>query len=131
MNVARLSPNGPYVCGGDLVIVDGASTTRTYQASLCRCGASRRKPWCDGMHNNVRFHDDGLLPASALPGRDGPGPVTLTVRPAGPLEIDGPLTLASTDGRSTSAGGRRLCRCGGSASKPWCDGSHRRNGFRD
>ena len=130
MNVARLSPNGPYVCGGDLAIVSVGETTRTWQASLCRCGASRRKPWCDGSHDNVRFHDAGLLPAGAAPGHDGPGRVTLTVQPDGPLEIDGPLTLASSDGRSASAAGRRLCRCGASATKPWCDDTHLRIGFR-
>ena len=130
MSVARLSPNGPYLCGGDLAIACGAEVRCTWQASLCRCGASQRKPWCDGSHDNVRFRDTGLLPAGEPSGRDAPGRVTITARPDGPLAVEGPLVLVSGDGRTASAAGRLLCRCGGSATKPWCDDSHRRNGFR-
>lgn len=129
MNVARMTPNGPYLCGGDLAIVSDAGTTLGYQASLCRCGASRRKPWCDGSHDNVRFVDAGLLPADAVAGRCGPGRVTIVASKDGPYEVGGPLTVASSDGRTSIGDARLLCRCGGSASKPWCDGSHRRNGF--
>ena len=38
--------------------------------------------------------------------------VTLTVRPNGPFRIDDP-------------NGVSLCRCGASANRPFCDGSHK------
>ena len=49
----------------------------------------------------------------------------------GPLQVRGNLEITSGTGpvvaRVTSA---RLCRCGGSATKPFCDGTHARIGFR-
>ena len=62
----------------------------------------------------------------------GDDSVTVTSCEDGPLLIRGPFTLLTQDGdvielgRATVA----LCRCGLSASKPFCDGSHKRAGFR-
>ena len=50
----------------------------------------------------------------------------------GPLFVTGGVTVIRTDGRSMEARNRvTLCRCGGSANKPLCDGSHKTNGFAD
>jgi CDGSH-type Zn-finger protein len=52
--------NGPLrVTGDDIVIKDVAGNTfglagRTV-ISLCRCGHSDNKPFCDGSHNRVGF----------------------------------------------------------------------------
>lgn len=54
-------------------------------------------------------------------------PVTITLCPDGPLLVRGPFELRDQDGmpidshRHTVA----LCRCGMSAIKPWCDGTHK------
>ncbi len=56
---------------------------------------------------------------------------TIKVRESGPYLVKGPLKLIDADGNAYAAAGQdvALCRCGGSATKPFCDGSHRRNGF--
>jgi CDGSH-type Zn-finger protein len=129
MTTAMIEQDGPYFCGGDLAIVTASGTRTTSQAVLCRCGGSANKPYCDGAHNRLRFTDAGTLPASAPPGRAGPGRVTITAQPGRSFKVEGPLTLASADGRTTTGDPMFLCRCGGSANKPFCDGTHRRNGF--
>jgi CDGSH-type Zn-finger protein/uncharacterized Fe-S cluster protein YjdI len=64
-------------------------------------------------------------------GPEEPVPVrnTVTVAPDGPLYLRGELEIETPDGvvRETRAA---LCRCGGSATKPFCDGSHGETGFR-
>jgi len=50
----------------------------------------------------------------------------------GPLRIEGEVELCDASGQSFGLGGRAaisLCRCGHSANKPFCDGSHGREGF--
>jgi len=57
---------------------------------------------------------------------------TVTVRNKGPLRLEGDITLVDQDGRAFGLGGRTvvsLCRCGHSANKPFCDGSHGKVGF--
>ena len=130
MNTILPAPDGPYFCSGDLRIVTAAGTRAASQATLCRCGGSANKPWCDSSHERLRFADPGLLPAGAPEGRAGPGTATVTPRPDGPLRIEGPVTSASQDGRASAGEHLVLCRCGGSATKPFCDGTHRRIGFR-
>lgn len=56
----------------------------------------------------------------------------ITVEADGPLFVDGPVRVVAADGTMIKDTDRTwLCRCGHSANKPFCDGSHRRNGFSD
>jgi CDGSH-type Zn-finger protein len=52
--------NGPYAAVGRIKLVgqsmgEGASTEHY---TLCRCGASKNKPFCDGRHGEIGFSDD-------------------------------------------------------------------------
>ena len=49
----------------------------------------------------------------------------------GPLYVRGPLPLNDAAGNSWEDAGHRyaLCRCGGSANKPYCDNTHVKMGF--
>ncbi len=59
--------------------------------------------------------------------------VKITVTENGPLSIKGPVILADQDGNQYDTAERKrvvLCRCGGSTTKPFCDGTHSRTGFQ-
>ena len=60
-----------------------------------------------------------------------PGAV-ITPYPDGPLIVRGRFVITGQDGQPVPAGRKTvaLCRCGKSANKPFCDGSHTRTGFR-
>lgn len=64
-------------------------------------------------------------------------PVIIRVKRNGPYLIEGSdvarLRIVGTGGQPlTPAPGRiALCRCGGSSTKPFCDGTHKRKGFTD
>jgi CDGSH-type Zn-finger protein len=61
------------------------------------------------------------------------GEVTITVRPNGPLRVEGPIKLIDFDGTPIDLAGKpavSLCRCGASAKKPFCDGMHSKIGFQ-
>jgi CDGSH iron-sulfur domain-containing protein 3 len=50
----------------------------------------------------------------------------------GPYQVKGPIRLVDHDNNVYDLEGRRthlLCRCGKSATKPFCDGTHKREGF--
>jgi CDGSH-type Zn-finger protein len=52
-------PNGPYRVEGPirLIDVDGKEINLEGKPaiSLCRCGASTKKPFCDGTHSKIGF----------------------------------------------------------------------------
>jgi CDGSH-type Zn-finger protein len=215
--------NGPYLVRGPMPLAiatiepnegGGSWTWRHGRAfdtpanyALCRCGASKNKPFCDGSHQ--REHFDGAETASRTPFAAGvttiDGPVyrledavplcafarfcdnaggiwsvvataedgvavetvvheaascpsgRLVLRdvrtndavepelersiavvedPAkncsGPLWLRGGIPVVSTDGTSYDVRNRQtLCRCGRSANKPFCDGTHADIDFRD
>lgn len=55
---------------------------------------------------------------------------TITCKPDGPYLVNGLETLRDSRGEPIAATPvMALCRCGGSARKPFCDGTHRKNGF--
>lgn len=59
--------------------------------------------------------------------------VSITIRPSGPYLVRGPITLSDSEGNAFDLGGKEviaLCRCGGSTTKPFCDGTHSKIGFQ-
>lgn len=59
-------------------------------------------------------------------------PVTITPYEDGPLLVRGDFVLVDPDGTRIDPGRDTvaLCRCGRSALKPFCDGTHKAAGFR-
>ncbi len=51
--------------------------------------------------------------------------------PNGPYVLSGAKLRREDGSLMPAADGVALCRCGGSSTKPLCDGTHRRNGFSD
>jgi CDGSH-type Zn-finger protein len=60
--------------------------------------------------------------------------VEIKVRANGPYRIRGPITLIDADGNEFDLADKgetvALCRCGGSTTKPFCDGKHSERGFQ-
>lgn len=58
--------------------------------------------------------------------------VKITVNNNGPLRLEGDFNISDALGKEFGLAGRTvisLCRCGMSGNKPFCDGSHARQGF--
>lgn len=127
-NVVAVLENGPYAMRGRLRVGGGAPELR---ATLCRCGASANKPYCDGSHHAAAFTATGELPPpEALPDWGPAGDLEVTPLPNGPLKVAGAHEITSGTGRAAKRGEAAfLCRCGASGNKPFCDGTHRKTGF--
>lgn len=129
VNTVALRENGPYAFRAPLQI-DGKDVG--LRATLCRCGASSRKPFCDGAHRRIGFIATGEpQPRTSQPLKARDGAVTIAPQKDGPLQVSGNLEICAGTGRAidrvTSV---RLCRCGGSRTKPWCDNTHLKIGFK-
>ncbi len=129
VNTLRIRENGPYAVHAPMHL---AGQDDGFRATLCRCGQSQRKPWCDGSHAAAGFTASGE-PASgdvqALAVRGG----VLQVDPLrnGPLHVNGNLEICAGTGRTVArVTDARLCRCGQSQNKPFCDLSHVAAGFQ-
>jgi CDGSH-type Zn-finger protein/uncharacterized Fe-S cluster protein YjdI len=129
VNVARVRENGPLAIHADIRIGNAVAHLR---ATLCRCGASKDKPYCDGSHTAAGFHSTGeppTQPSEPLAARDGMLAVNLIKD--GPLHVSGNLELVSGTGRTVNRMQEAwLCRCGESKNKPYCDGTHKKIGFK-
>ena len=58
--------------------------------------------------------------------------VEVKVRENGPLLVSGPIVVVDIEGREyvlPEGTAVAFCRCGWSENKPFCDGTHKRNGF--
>lgn len=127
VNLARVRENGPLAFHAEIDINGAVS----FRATLCRCGASANKPYCDGSHGKNGFTATGepaSMESSALGARGGP--VKVTPLPNGSLKVEGNLEIVSGTGRTINRVTKVfLCRCGHSKNKPVCDGSHKTVGF--
>lgn len=130
VNTVRVRENGPLAFEAQLQI-NGVPQTNP-RATLCRCGHSKSKPYCDGSHSAAGFLASGepvTVTFEALAKRNGVLDVQPT--PNGPLRVLGNLEVVSGTGRTCNKVGEAyLCRCGHSKNKPYCDGSHKVAGFQ-
>jgi CDGSH-type Zn-finger protein/uncharacterized Fe-S cluster protein YjdI len=133
VNLVSVREAGPYAMRA-AIMLNGEPIG--FRATLCRCGASKNKPFCDGSHHDIHFGASGE-PETGLGGRNTgmlpvrDGLLAIDTELNGPLSVRGNMEVLAGTGRMvcrlTSA---KLCRCGGSATKPFCDGTHARIGFR-
>ncbi|MDX2160995.1 MAG: CDGSH iron-sulfur domain-containing protein [bacterium] len=135
VNSVLLAVNGPLYMRGDVEIVshDGGSIVlRDTRVALCRCGSSANKPFCDNTHLQNGFTAADTLESNGHLNRNAfDSPVLrVTLRTNGPLRVDGTFQLKDQDGNVIDAGNQAvLCRCGASAHKPFCDGTHQAINF--
>ena len=129
VNLVTIRENGPYAIRAPMKLNGGFIG---YRATLCRCGASRNKPYCDGSHAPAGFTASGEREAEQFtPLTVRSGDVSIEPQPNGPLAIRGNIEVVTGTGKTVSA--KRalwLCRCGQSANKPFCDGTHTKAGFQ-
>jgi len=129
VNTVRIRENGPLAFRADIRLDGHPASIR---ATLCRCGASQNKPYCDGSHVTAGFVATGeaaTQTSEPLAARDGPLSVTLITN--GPMKISGNLEICTGTGRTVNRIQEAwLCRCGASGNKPYCDGTHKRTGFK-
>ncbi|CAN5305517.1 hypothetical protein BH11MYX1_BH11MYX1_10160 [soil metagenome] len=132
VNTVEIREGGPYAVRAEIHL-DGEAPTFV-RATLCRCGASKNKPFCDSSHHTVNFAATGepatIEEKSAmLAVRNGPLAIDPTTD--GPYSVRGNLEIMSGTGRMVArVQAAKLCRCGGSNTKPFCDGTHAKIGFR-
>ncbi len=128
VNQLRVRENGPYAVHAPLQV---AGADDGFRATLCRCGRSNNKPWCDGSHVTAGFTASGEPKTGAadpLAARDGP--LAVTPLKNGPLRVQGNLEVCAGTGRVVArVTEAKLCRCGQSKNKPFCDLSHIAAGF--
>lgn len=131
---------------GDGIVV-GWEPDRCIHARECVRGLPavfdpQRRPWIDTagvagpeLAEVIRRCPSGALtyePTDASVEPEAHDGVEVRVVPGGPLVVRGEVRLTAPDGTElTTATRATLCRCGGSANKPFCDGAHRTNGFTD
>jgi CDGSH-type Zn-finger protein/uncharacterized Fe-S cluster protein YjdI len=129
VNTMRVWEDGPLAVYAELNVGGDRSSHR---ATLCRCGKSFNKPYCDRMHVKAGFKATGEPPSGeAEPLAVTNGPLTVTPTLDGPLHVEGALEICSASGRTiTRTMETWLCRCGHSQNKPFCDGSHEAAGFK-
>lgn len=130
VNTVRVRENGPLAVEAELQIA--GQPQGSPRATLCRCGLSQNKPFCDGAHVAAGFTATGEPAAkefAALEVRNGP--LNVQPLPNGPLQVTGNLEVVTGTGRTVNKVTKTwLCRCGQSKTKPYCDGSHTAAGFQ-
>jgi uncharacterized Fe-S cluster protein YjdI len=100
-----------------------------------------KKPWIDveGANSQRIIDQVNQCPSGALSHyKNAEGPkitkdmskIKIQVMENGPLRVMGEMEITHKDGsteiKETAAS---FCRCGHSANKPFCDGSHKKEGF--
>ena len=131
-NEMLISNGGPLRVTGNITLVDeDGEEEYANHLSLCRCGHSRSKPVCDGQHSEMEFFNSGkIFEVSETMASSRPNRITITCNKDGPIAFRGRIRLYNQFGQECVKISGSLCRCGHSARKPFCDGSHSRVDFK-
>jgi len=135
-NTIRVEPDGPLYVHGRVRVdgADGQPVVSDTRVALCRCGQSALKPFCDGSHKKAGFKDAGTVSRPQVQsdaGKSGDGGLTIVAQANGSYAVTGDLELVDAKGAVVASGNAAwLCRCGGSGNKPFCDGTHKKIGFK-
>jgi len=131
-NESLVTNGGPLQLTGNLTLVhDDGTVQYANHLTLCRCGHSGSKPNCDGQHLDMEFLNPGKISeVSEIAASQRPSKLTLSCIKDGPITFRGRLRLHNQFGQECVKMRGSLCRCGQSANKPFCDGSHTRTGFK-
>lgn len=135
-NAIIISPDGPVYLRGNIEIRNAEDETllKDTRVALCRCGQSQNKPLCDNSHSQVSFRapasfaHDKLQPAETA--EEQADPLIIKLMKNGPALVSGLYHVYSiADQPVVSTRNIALCRCGGSSTKPFCDGTHKEIDF--
>lgn len=131
-NEALVTNAGPLQLTGNITLVHEDGTVQyANHVTLCRCGWSGSKPVCNGQHLEKEFLNPGKISeASEIAASQRPSKITLSCVKDGPITFRGRLRLHNQFNQECVKMRGSLCRCGQSANKPFCDGSHSRTGFK-
>jgi len=129
VNTIRLRENGPLALHAEAEV---AGNEKGLRFTLCRCGESRHKPFCDGSHVASGFAASGEAAAKEFKALEiRSGLVSIDPTPDGPLHLSGNLEIVTGTGKTINkVKDTWLCRCGASKNKPYCDSSHKTVGFK-
>jgi len=134
-NSVCIEPDGPLYLRGEIRIEDeqGKTIIEETRVALCRCGATKRSPFCDGSHLKAGFLDAGVVGEQARTESaeiKPTGQVAIVPSTDGPLLVTGVVEIAGAGSLTAIKKDPTLCRCGASGNKPFCDGSHHRVHFK-
>jgi CDGSH-type Zn-finger protein len=122
-NELLVTTGGPLKMTGNITLIHEDGTVENSNAlTLCRCGASKHKPYCDDQHLEIEFFDSGAVSQLSdwMP-VTRPQTVTVTAVKNGPLKFRGYLRIYNKRGQECITMNGALCRCGKSSKKPFCD----------
>ena len=131
-NETLVSNAGPLQITGNITLVnEDGSVQFANHLSLCRCGNSKTKPICDDGHLDAEFlHSGKIHEVSEILASERASKITVSCIKDGPITFRGRMRLHNQFGQECIKMRGSLCRCGQSTSKPFCDGSHARVGFK-
>ena len=134
-NTISITPDGPVYFRGDIEVRDEKDEVLLQDTrwALCRCGQSGNKPACDNSHTETDFEAPAAFDTSSL-SEENPkakdSKLVLKALKDGPLLVQGRYLMYSESTQPVSGSKNiALCRCGASANKPFCDGTHKEIGF--
>lgn len=132
-NVVTLMENGYLRVRGDVEIVGtNVEITDETRASLCRCGMSDKKPFCDNSHREVGWQADTPDTIERDDDLATGGKIRIEAGKNGPFGVSGNFEIRTEAGETIyqcEDDTAWLCRCGASGSKPFCDGTHKKIDF--